>query len=259
MSKLSKDISLAIRSYHLWGYLSWQDIRLRYRRSKIGPLWITLSMALFCLALGFVYSKLFNADLKEYLPFLSFGYIAWSFVSGLTTEMPNIFVDSSAYFKDIRLNPLVVIARAFSRATIIFAHNLIIVVGIWFYFDMFPGWNLLQIFPSLALVVCNLFFIGVCLAIVGARFRDIAPIVQSLVQIVFFITPIFWFPRLLPEGSLIIHLNPYGYFVDLIRSPLLGQSVAFDTWVASVLVLFLSAFAASWLYRAKSARIPFWV
>ena len=259
MNMLFYDIFLAIKAHHLWGYLSWQDIRLRYRRSKIGPLWITLSMAIFCIALGFVYSKLFNADLKEYLPFLSFGYIAWSFVSGITSEMPNVFVDSAQYFKDVKLNPIVVIARALSRATVIFAHNLVIALAIWMYFDIFPGWYLLQIFPGFFLVILNLFFIGVSLAIIGARFRDVAPIVQSLVQIVFFITPIFWFPRLLPEGSLIIQLNPYGYFVDLIRSPLLGIPISGETWFFSVLMSVIGMFCACYLYKSKATKIPFWV
>ena len=73
----NNDLVEALKAYDLWLFLAWLDIRLRYRRSKIGPLWITLSMAIFCLTLGTVYSKLLNVDGEEYLPFLSVSFVIW--------------------------------------------------------------------------------------------------------------------------------------------------------------------------------------
>jgi ABC-type polysaccharide/polyol phosphate export permease len=249
----------AILSYQLWSYLAWQDVKIKYRRSKIGPLWITISMAIFCVALGFVYSKLFRIEITELLPFLAIGLLIWSYFSSCVGEMPNVFVDNASFIKDMRINPLNILLRVLARNTIIFAHNLLIVVGIYVYFGIWPGWNGLLVFPGFLLVFLNIAAFGVSLAIIGARFRDLTQITQSILQVLFFITPIFWFPRLLPEDSWIIAANPVAHFIELMRSPLLGHPPAPISWGVSLLTLSITLLFAVWIYRQKSVKIPFWV
>lgn len=253
------DLLAAIRAYDLWSFLAWQDIRIRYRRSRIGPFWITLSTAIFCVALGSVYGRLFQTETAELLPFLSIGLVVWSFIAACVGEMPNLFVENAPYLKDMRINPLTILLRALARNAIIFGHNLLIVVGIYLYFGIWPGWTGLLALPGLLLVMLNLLVIGIVLSIVGARFRDLAQITQSVLQVVFFITPIFWFPRMLPEGSWIIAVNPVAYFIDLLRSPLLGHAPAPASWGVALITLLAGAVVAVRVYRGKSARIAFWV
>jgi ABC-type polysaccharide/polyol phosphate export permease len=75
----------------------------------------------------------------------------------------------------------------------------------------------------------------------------------------FFITPIFWFPRLLPADHWIVIFNPFAYFLDLIRSPLLGRNPEVISWVAALVMLLALSFLAMLAYRKNSARIVFWV
>lgn len=253
------DLLAAIAAYDLWSFLAWQDIKIKYRRSKIGPFWITISMAVFCVMLGVVYSQLFKTDTSELLPFLSIGLVVWSFVASSVGEMPSLFVDNASYIKDMRINPLTILLRVFTRNVIIFGHNMLIVLGIYLYFGIWPGWTGLLALPGFLLVILNLAVIGISLSIVGARFRDIAQITQSGLQIVFFITPIFWFPRLLAEGSWVIAANPVAYFIDLVRSPLLGHAPEPISWGVSLLTLLATSIIAVWVYRSKSDRIVFWV
>lgn len=255
----SGDLVEAIQAYDLWAFLAWQDIKIKYHRSRIGPFWITLSMAIFCLALGIVYSELFKTEISELLPFLAIGLVVWSFVSSCLGEMPNIFIDNAAYIKDMRINLLNILFRALARNSIIFGHNLLIVVGIYAYFGIWPGWTGLLAFPGFLLVMLNLLAISVPLSISGARFRDVSQIIQNLLQVVFFITPIFWFPRLLAKGSWIIAMNPVGYYIDLVRSPLLGHPPEAISWIVSMTTLAFSTLIAAWIYQRKSARIAFWV
>lgn len=258
-SQVRHDLTEAIASYELWSFLAWQDIRIKYRRSKIGPMWLTLSMAIFCVALGMVYSQLFKTGIGELLPFLAIGLVVWGFLSSCLGEMPNLFVDNSPYIRDMRINPLVIIFRALTRNVIIFGHNLLIVVGIYIFFGIWPGWAVLLVLPGFLLVALNLLAMSVPLSIVGARFRDLSQITQSVLQVVFFITPIFWFPRLLEKGSWVIAINPAAYFIDLVRSPLLGHAPAASSWAVSLLTLSLSALLAVSVYRSKSKRVAFWV
>ena len=258
-SNLRRDLFAAIGEHDLWLFLAVQDIRLRYRRSKIGPFWITLTMAIFCLSLGVIYSQLFKVDIKEYLPFLSIGFIFWGMFSVLLGECPNLYVDNAAYMKDIKTNLLTVLLRVVTQHVITFAHNILIIIGIYLYFSINPGFTALMAIPGFVLVLLNLMAAGVSLSIIGARFRDVALIIQNLIQVLFFITPIIWMPRLVPEGSWLALINPFAYYLDLTRTPLLGQAPAPESWLVAICTLVILTFIAAWLYRAKASRIPFWV
>lgn len=258
-TQVKNDLVDAIGSYELWSFLAWQDIRIKYRRSKIGPMWLTISMAVFCVALGLVYSQLFKTGIQELLPFLAIGLVVWGFLSSCLGEMPNLFVDNAPYIRDMRINPLTIIFRALARNVIVFGHNLLIVIGIYIFFGIWPGWALLLVLPGFLLITLNLLAVAIPLSIVGARFRDLSQITQSILQVVFFITPIFWFPRLLEKGSWVIAINPAAYFIDLVRSPLLGHAPAISSWGVSLLTLLLSSLMAVSVYRRKSKMVAFWV
>ena len=253
------DLLEAVFAYDLWSFLAWQDIKIKYRRSKIGPMWITISMAIFCIALGIVYSQLFKTKIAELLPFLAIGLVVWGFLSSCIGDMPNLFVENASYIKDMRINPLNIVFRALTRNTIVFGHNLLIVLGIYVFFGIWPGWVGLLVVPSFLLVLLNLAAISIPLSIVGARFRDLSQITQSILQVIFFITPIFWFPRLLEKGSWVIAVNPAAYFIDLVRSPLLGHPPEVISWGVSLLTLLISSIIAAWVYRSKSNLVAFWV
>ncbi len=253
------DLLAAVMAYDLWFFLARHDIKIKYRRSKIGPFWITLSMAIFCVVLGVVFSQLFKIETSELLPFLSIGLVVWGLVASNVSEMPNLFVDNASYIKEMRINPLIILLRALTRNVIVFGHNLLIVLGIYLYFGIWPGWVGLLALPGFFLVLLNLAVIGIPLSIIGARFRDLAQITQSILQVVFFITPIFWFPRLFGDTSWVIAANPIAYFIDLVRSPLLGNPPELISWGVAVLTLAITSIIAVWVYRSKSTRIVFWV
>ncbi len=257
--KKKNDLIAALMAYDLWSFLAWQDIKIRYRRSKIGPFWLTLSMAIFCGALGVVYSQLFKVEISELLPFLTIGFVMWSFIAGCLGEMPNLFVENASYVKEMHINLLTIHLRALARSIIILGHNLLIILGVYLYFGVWPGWCGLLVFPGFFLVLLNLVAVGVALSIVGARFRDTSQITQSILQVGFFVTPIFWLPRLLPEDSWVVAINPMAHFIDLVRSPLLGHAPQVGSWQGSLVTLVVSVFLAVAVYRSKSGRIAFWV
>jgi ABC-type polysaccharide/polyol phosphate export permease len=253
------DLLDAFASYHFWGYLAWHDIRIRYRHSRLGPLWITLSTAIFCITIAVVYSTIFKTAVTEMLPFVAIGSVVWSFISGVIGEMPNLFVANSAYLKNMRINPIVIQMRALCRELIALAHHLLIVIGIYLYFGIWPGWVGLLAIPGLILVLLNLLAVGITLSLVGARFRDVTPITQSFLLIAFFVTPIFWLPRMVPDDSWILMANPFYHFIDLVRSPLLGSTPSPVSWYGALVVLGVSSIIATVAYRIGRKRVAFWV
>ena len=142
---------------------------------------------------------------------------------------------------------------------IIFAHNLVIYFGIIVYFGIWPGLNGLLAIPGLMLVTINGALLTLLVGMVSARFRDIPQLIASIVQIVFFVTPIMWKPELLQHRTYIATLNPFFHMIELVRAPLLGSIPALQSYVA-VLVITLINFVVVGIFFARfRSRIAYWV
>ncbi len=100
---VSEELLAGFSAWRIWMILGWDDIRQRYRRSVLGPFWITLSMGMFILLLGIIYSRLFHTDLATYMPYLSVGYIVWGFISQITNESCMAFQEGARIIKQIKL------------------------------------------------------------------------------------------------------------------------------------------------------------
>lgn len=254
-----EDMLDVIKSSQLCLFLAWFDIRVRYRRSKLGPFWITISMAIFIIALGVVYSKLFKMPSAKYLPNLATGYLFWTMIATTLIESPTIFIENGAYLKDMKINQLVFIFRALARNTIIFLHNAAFIACVCIYYQIWPQWPMLLLIPGMALVILNLFWITLLFGILGARYRDLAPIIQSLVQVLFFVSPITWLPKLVGADSWVLKLNPITYFLDLTRSPVLNQTPEPGSWIIASGICILGLVVSMVLYAYKRDRIVYWI
>ncbi|MHC8441500.1 MAG: ABC transporter permease [Candidatus Eutrophobiaceae bacterium] len=136
MSKFNNDLIATFARAKVSLCLAWQDTRLRYRRSKIGFFWITLSMGIFCLILGIVYRKLFGFDANEYLLFLICGYVCWSLISSLLSKCPETFQIYASSLKDIKVNPIEILLRFLTWCFIFFSRTALIIVFAFIYFGI---------------------------------------------------------------------------------------------------------------------------
>ena len=257
------DILQGARARHLWGLLGWQDIRRRYRRSVLGPFWLTLSMGVLVATLGTLYGTLLKVEFAVYVPFLALGFIVWTLISGLITDGCAAFTSAESIIKQTNLPLSVHVYRMVWRNLLTFCHNAAIFFVVAAVFSIWPGWTGLLALPGLVLLCLNGMWLGLFLGIVSARFRDVPPIVASVVRIAFFVTPIIWMPELMSSRAamlgLVLDLNPFFHFLELVRAPLLGQVPGLLSWLAvSGMTLggWLATFA---LFRRYRRRIAYWV
>lgn len=243
----------------LWGKLGWNDILQRYRRSLLGPLWLTASMAIMVVSLGLVYSKLFKTDLRDFMPFLCVGLLVWGYISSILTEAGALFTGAESYIKQIRLPYSVYVFRFMWSKIIIFGHNFVIYFGILIYFQMWPGSVVLYAIPGFLLVTLNGALAGMYLGMMSARFRDIPQLIGSFIQIAFFITPIMWKPELLGEHASVMTFNPFFHLIEIVRAPLLGQMPSLQNYLAVAFITFLNALFAIAFFVRFRARISYWV
>jgi lipopolysaccharide transport system permease protein len=255
-----RDVIDGCSLWPLWGKLGWNDILQRYRRSLLGPLWLTASMAILVIALGVVYGRIFQISLTDFMPFLCVGLLMWGYISTILTEAGTLFTGAESYIKQIRLPYSVYVYRFIWSKIIILSHNFVIYFAILIYFRIWPGSAAFYAIPGFILLTINGVLVGMSLGMASARFRDIPQIVASVVQILFFITPIMWKPELLQDkGSQLVALNPFFHFVEVVRAPLLGQIPSIENYVVVGSVTILNLLVAGAFFARYRARISYWV
>ena len=213
-----RDIKEGIAKWRIWLMLAYQDVRLRYRRSILGPFWITISMAITVYSMGYLYSHLFHSDLETYFPFLVAGMLAWALISTQVSDLTEALTSSEGLIKQIKLPYSLYIHRVATRKIIIFFHNILVIIPILIIFHRVAKINLstLLLIPGLILIYINSISYGLVLGILGARYRDIMQIVKSLIQVAFFLTPVMWNPAILPpQKHYIVLFNPFYAFIEL--------------------------------------------
>jgi ABC-2 type transport system permease protein len=253
------------RQRQLWAHLGWQDIRQRYRRSVLGPIWITISMAVTAVALGVLYAGLFGNDLAVQLPYILVGFIVWAFISGCISEGSEVFIANEGLIKQLPAPLSVHVYRLTWRQVLFFAHNLIVYAVMLVVFPQSLGWASLTALPAFVLLAVNGAWVALLLGIVTTRFRDLAPIIQSLVQLLFFLTPIVWiYDDLLKNAAVaerarLVEFNPLLHFIEIIRQPMLGQEQHLRHWIVVLVITVVGWVVTMVALRRYRSRVAYWV
>ncbi len=260
-SRLARlDIVDGCKLWRLALTLGWFDIRLRYRGSMLGPFWLTLSTAVMVVALGILYAKLFNMELRAYLPFLALSLVLWNVLSTVIGEACTCFTSAEGMIRSMRMPYSTHPMRVVIRNLIILAHNVVVILAVYVWFDLWPGWRAAMAIPGLTLWLIDGLAICLLLGPIGARFRDIPPIIASIIQIAFFISPIIWKPELLHGWALdFLYLNPFYTLLEIVRGPMLGEYTRIRVW-ASAIGYSGVLITLAWLMFARTrGRLAFWV
>lgn len=254
-----RDLAEAIKLRRLCWTLAWLDIKGRYRGSVLGPIWLTLSTAVMVAALGLLYSTLFRMNLHEYLPFLALSLVLWGFVQTLVQEACTCFTVEESTIRSLRMPFFLYGARIVIRNLLVLGHNVIVIAAVFAIFGIWPGLMGLAAVPAMLLWLVDAVMLSVALGAFCARFRDVPPIVASLMQIAFFVTPIIWKPELIEHGRRFLPLNPFFALIEIVRAPLLG---AFPGWGVYAASAFYSALICGlgWLLFVRvRGRLAFWL
>ena len=211
------------------------------------------------IALGALYAKLFNQAIDDFLPFFCVGLLVWNLIASYLTEAGTLFTGSESYIKQIRLPFSVYVYRASWAKLIIFAHNFIIYFGVLIYFKIWPGAVSLLAVPGLMLIVLNGTAASLTIGIVSARFRDIPQLIASIVQIVFFLTPIFWKPDSLRGHAYIAEFNPFFHLLEIVRAPLLGNLPSAASYLAVLLLTLMNVAISGAFFSRFRSRIAYWI
>ena len=253
------DLKQGLKKRVMWQALGLQDIKQRYRRSVLGPFWFTLSTAVMVGVLGFLYAELFHQSVADYLPYVAIGLVVWLFFSSLMNEACYVFIEGERLIKQTRLPLTLYVSRMVWRNCLIFFHNAVIILLLCWFLPNPLSWALLTIPFAVAVLAMNGVWMGVVLGVLCTRFRDLPPIVASIVQVGFFVTPIMWKAEILTNRAYFVQANPFYHYIHLIREPLLTGHVPLQSWFLVGSFTVLGYLVALFVLTNYRHRVAFWV
>lgn len=248
-----------IRSMQLVFFISWTDLKARYRRTALGPFWLVFATLVGVGGLGFVWSRLSDVDANIFIPNLAVGLVSWYLISSCIIEAPSNFIRNKDLFLNLPVSSLVTSSILLLKNFINYFHNFFLIIGIFLFYEIPLNLNTLAFFPGLILLIINLFWIIHVLGYLGTRYRDIEPLVTSIMQPLFFLTPVLFSAEKLGGMAYIINFNPLTHLVYVVKKPLLGQAIPSLSWLVCIVMAIVGWMIAGLLIERKRSRLIYWI
>ncbi|APF38556.1 hypothetical protein BOQ54_15545 [Chelatococcus daeguensis] len=254
------DLLAGFGAWQMWLLLGLNDIRQRYKRSRFGQFWITLSTGIFVAGIGIVYAYLFNHPVDEYIPYLSVNIVFWTLVAGILTDSTTVFTQAGHYLGQQALPKTAFVMRVLVRQLLVLAHNVVIIVLVYLAFGVALPATAAFVLPALVVLLLAAFLAAITIGLLCTRFRDLPQIIQSLLQVAFFLTPIMWrVEQLGDKAHYIVGYNPFAIFLMLVVEPLHGKWPSWDLYGRAFVIIAIMALVAAPLFARFRARIVYWL
>ena len=256
-----KDIFTGLARWRIWWLLSWYTIRSQYRRTYLGPWWITVQQVIFVLGLSLLFGLLFKQDLTTFIPYVAIGFIAFTWMIGMIQGAATCIVGNASAIRTapgpLSIYPL----RNLAGNTIQFAHDAIVIVAVIVIFQVKVTAALAYVPAALAVIVINGLAIGLWLGPVVVRYRDVGEIVNSVTRVLFFFTPIFWVTSDLSRNQVVAlsGWNPLAYLLQFLRGPLLGEMPTRLTISVCAGITLVNLLAGVIHFSRTRSRLAYWL
>ncbi|KQY35274.1 hypothetical protein ASD38_01525 [Caulobacter sp. Root487D2Y] len=254
-----RDLRESIARLPLAFFLAWQDIRLRYSRSLIGPFWVSISILVTACALSFVMTGLFGGELRKALPFVLTGIIIWSFLSQSLIEACTTLIVARGHLTGAPMPYGLMIMSTVIRNVIVSAHHLFAFILVAIFVGIRPDWSMLLIIPGALLVVTAVTGLVFAVACLTPRFRDLMPLITMVMGIGALLSPVYWRPESLVRNRGIVALNPITYLLDVLRAPLINEHTMPHAWSAAVVIALVCLLVGVGTFVLTRRRLPFWI
>ena len=239
--------------------LAWLDIRLRYRGSMLGPLWLTLSTGLMVGAMGTLYAVLWHLPLSDYVPYLAVSLVLWNYLSVLVTDSCAAYTQAEGIIRTVRMPYSLYAGRIVLRNLLVLGHNALIVGLVDLLLWTGPGAAGWLALPAMALWLADSLAVAVLFGALCARFRDIPPIATSILQLAFMVSAVIFRPETLGDRQWLLAFNPFFSLLEVLRAPLLGTRPDWPVYTSATLFSALLCTAAWLLFVRVRGRIAFWL
>jgi ABC-type polysaccharide/polyol phosphate export permease len=249
----------ALKIAPVWLFMAYHDVLARYRRTTLGPWWITIGTGIGLAGMALVWSTLFGMALRDIFPYMTIGFTLWGFIASTLVEGAAAF-SGAGTLKMIRTPLLTFVFFSVLKTLYTFLHNCVLIIIVLIIFQVDFSLTTLLFIPGLLLLILTSLLVTVILGIVGARFRDLSYIISSFLSFLMLLTPVMWNASMFSGKRIfLIYLNPIAYYLEIIRAPLLNKvpDVIYYYGVLGTIIILLVL--ANYLYNRFAKRIIFWL
>jgi lipopolysaccharide transport system permease protein len=252
----------ALNLRDLWAYrellyfLTWRDVKVRYKQTVLGVAWVVLQPLLTTLVFTIFLGVLVRvpSDGFPYALFVYAGMIPWSFFTSSVYSTSNSLVGNSHLITKVYFPRSIIPLAAVAARLPDFVISFVVLIGMMLHYHVPATWGLLMLPPCVAVVSLLALGLGMAASALNVKYRDVGVLVPLLLQLLMYASPVVYPVSLVPPGWRRLYiLNPMAGVIEGYRSALLGR--AFD-WtalaVSAVCAVVLVVCAAYWFRRVEA-------
>lgn len=252
----------SLRLHELWNYrellyfLLWRDVKGRYRQMAIGPLWMIVQPVVNMVVFSLIFGRLAKLP-SEGVPYPIFTYVAllpWQFFASGARTSSSSLVSQQNLIAKVYFPRLIIPVSAVLAASVEFIMSFVVLIGMMIFYGIAPGWQVLTLPGFLLLATGASLAVGLWLACLSVKYRDVALGLGFAISVWQYVTPVAYSSSLIPERwQALYRLNPMAGVVDGFRWALLGagQPPDWTTAVSTLLVLALLISGAFYFRRTE--------
>ena len=251
---LSKELKEVFIYRELVSMLSSTNLKKKFHNSLFGAFWINLTFFVKIGVLTIVFSKVFITPIARYLPHLILGVLIWEFMSKSITLGCSLFDRNGKYLLQFPHALSVYVASDILQLIKLTALNFVFAIIItWFLVGVsFQG----VFWASIGILILLLtsFFSFYILGVLGSIYPDFRHFMNSLLTIGFVVSPVLWSKAIL-KGSMILRLNPFNHYLNIVRTPLLKEGIPIESLVICTSTMLLFAVFASFFLSGITRKV----
>ena len=250
------DIGEAFRRRAVWIALAKEDIGDQHKSTTLGPLWMLVNYLAFAGTFVMIFGG--GADNAGYAAFASIGLFVWLYMSETITQSTTLFTREAAFIRGTTLPLTTYVLRLTLQSVIRSAYALAGCLGILLFVGLYPtpiwAWSLI----GMGIVVLATPPVIIIFAIAGAYFPDLRFVVQNLMRLGIFLTPIFWgHDKVSGTRAAIYQWNPFTYFLEVVRMPITEGAIPVGAYFLCLLVTAVAWMLGIYLLGKSRKQIVF--
>lgn len=238
-------------------FLTWKDIKVKYKQAVLGFLWAFLQ-PIAMTAVFVLFNLAVNVSLGDvnipYPLFVLSGIMLWNLFANAITATSNSVVNNSNILKKIYFPRIFFPMSSLLVSLFDFFITLLIYIPVMIYYNVYPNWQIIYILPVCILLVSILIMgIGSFFGALNVKYRDVKYIIPFVVQLLFFISPVFYSNNqiALPWVKTLYYLNPMTGIIELFRFGLFGTPINNLGLILSIIIS-LTFFVIGLFYFRKT-------
>lgn len=258
-----RELKESFRNPEFWALSSWLDIIVRARKSRFGILWLLAPSVVYVFGLGLFFASMQpGGGSNSFYAYVALGAMVFRTLMSAVIGSATVFNGSHSFIMDGHMRLTDFLLQSLAKSFFDFCMYLPVVIVALVIADGISLTGLLWALPAVGLIYLNGLWISAVFSLAGARFPDFGQLLNTVSIFLFLLTPIIWYPEMMPAGSirsLLMRLNPFYHFVEIFRAPILGDPVeVMSLWYVGIMTVAGLALATL-VYRRYARFVPLWI